>query len=219
MPVNPATGLPFAGNMIPTALQTGNVGPVAVKNGFWQTPTIANQPEGAVNYIKNVGFPLNQNQQTYRGDQNLGKFGSVFFRYTDANYSNQGSYNSRDLIHGYEIYLQNQTSWTVSHTINLGGSKVNNFRFGHLTANAPQGGPQITSGCGFAVGIDRHLHQVYGSAGDLAQCGLCRSSTSGGGSVNSYTGSDGPTWEYADSFTRFTASTLSGSASTIGAGS
>src|SRR6185369_9489925 len=45
MPVNPATGLPFAGNIIPTALQTGNVGAVAVKNGFWQAPTIANQPE------------------------------------------------------------------------------------------------------------------------------------------------------------------------------
>jgi len=30
MPVNPATGLPFSGNVIPTALQTGNVGQVAV---------------------------------------------------------------------------------------------------------------------------------------------------------------------------------------------
>ena len=82
-----------------------------------------NQPEGTVNYIKSVGFPLHQNQQTYRGDQNLGKFGSVFFRYTDANYSNQGFYNSQDLVHGYEIYLQNQTSWTVSHTVNFGGKE------------------------------------------------------------------------------------------------
>ncbi|HTL17950.1 MAG TPA: carboxypeptidase-like regulatory domain-containing protein, partial [Patescibacteria group bacterium] len=90
MPVNPATGLPFQGNIIPSALQTGQVGAVAVKNGFWQAPTIANQPEGAVNYIKNVGFPLHQNQQTYRGDQYLGKFGSVFFRYSDAYYTNQG---------------------------------------------------------------------------------------------------------------------------------
>jgi hypothetical protein len=140
MPVDPMTGQPFPGNKIPTAAQTGNVGAVAVKNGFWQTPTIANQPEGVVNYIKSVGFPMHQNQQTYRGDQNLGKFGSVFFRYTDANYTNQGPYNSGDLVHGYEIYLQNQTSWMVSHTINFGGSNVNNFRFGHLTANASQGG-------------------------------------------------------------------------------
>ena len=26
-------------------------------NGFWQTPTIANQPEGAVNFIKNWRIP------------------------------------------------------------------------------------------------------------------------------------------------------------------
>ena len=56
----------------------------------------------------------------------------------------------QDLIHGYEIYLQKQTSWAVSHTINSGFKNVNNFRFGHLTANAPQGGPEITAGCGFS---------------------------------------------------------------------
>jgi hypothetical protein len=199
MPVNPATSLPFPGNVIPSAMQTGNVGLVAVKNSFWQAPTIANQPEGVVNYIKSVGFPLNQNQQTYRGDQNLGKLGSVFFRYTDANYSNQGFYNSEDLVHGYEIYLEDQTGWTVSHTIDFGGSNVNNFRFGHLTANAPQGGPQITSDAVSQLALSgtfQHfsaLQQTWPSVA-LSTYGQ------GGGSVNSYTGSDGPTWEYADSF-------------------
>ena len=48
-----------------------------------------------MNYINNLGFPLHQNQQTYRGDQNLGKLGAVFFRYTNADYTNQGFYNSR----------------------------------------------------------------------------------------------------------------------------
>ena len=199
MPVNPANGLPFPNNKIPTASQTGNVGLVAVKNSFWYTPSIANQPEGAVNFIHNVGFPLHQNQQTYRGDQNLGKFGSVFFRYTDANYTNQGFYNSQDLVHGYEIYLQNQTSWTVSHTINLGNSKVNNFRFGHLTANAPQGGPQITSDAVSQLALTgtfktfTALQETWPNVG-ISQFG------NGGGSINSYTGSEGPTWEYADSF-------------------
>jgi hypothetical protein len=200
MPVNPATGLAFAGNVVPASFQTGNVGLVAVKNGFWQAPTIANQPEGTVNFIKNWGFPLDQNQQTYRGDQQLGKFGSVFFRYTKANYSNQGNYNSSDLIHGYEIYLQDQTSWTVSHTINLGTSMVNNFRFGHLTANAPQGGlappPEVASDLALTGTFKTFtaLQETYPNVG-LSQFG------SGGGSVNSYSGSDGPTWEYADSFT------------------
>lgn len=199
MPVDPNTGQPYPGNIVPTSAQTGNVGQVAVKNGFWQTPTIANQPEGAVNYIKNVGFPLHQNQQTYRGDQNLGKLGSVFFRYTDANYSNQGSYNSGDLIHGYEIYLQKQTSWAVSHTINFGSSSVNNFRFGHLTANAPQGGPQITPDAVSTLGLSGIFTHFTALQQTWPNVGLS-TYTSGGGSGNSYTGSEGPTWEYADSF-------------------
>jgi len=119
MPVDPLNGQPFPGNKIPTARQTGNVGAVAVANGFWQAPTIANQPEGISNFFKASGFPLHQNQQTYRGDQNLGKFGSVFFRYTDANYTNQGSYNSGDLVHGYEIYLQKQTAWAYRTPLTL----------------------------------------------------------------------------------------------------
>ena len=201
MPVDPATGLPFPGNRIPASAQTGNVGLVAVKNGFWQAPTIPDQPEGVVNYIKSVNFPLHQNQQTYRGDQNLGKFGSVFFRYTDANYKNQGFYNSQDLVHGYEIYLQNETSWTVSHTINFGQSSVNNFRFGHLTANAPQGGPQITADAVSALALNgtftkfTALQQTWPNVA-LGTGGF----GSGGGSVNSYTGSSGPIWEFADSF-------------------
>lgn len=202
MPVNPATGQPFPGNKIPSSAQTGNVGLVAVKNGFWQAPTIPNQPEGVVNFIKSVKFPLRQNQQTYRGDQNLGKLGSVFFRYTDANYSNRGFYNSQDLVHGYEIYLQNETSWEVSHTLNFGKASVNNFRFGHLNANAPQGGPAITADAVSALGLSgtfthfSALQQTWPSVafntGGFGQ---------GGGSVNAYTGSQGPTWEYADSFT------------------
>jgi hypothetical protein len=202
MPVDPATGLAYPGNKIPSAQQTGNVGLVAVTNGFWQTPTVANQPEGVVNYIKSLGFPLHQNQQTYRGDQSLGKYGTVFFRYTDANYNNQGSYNSGDLIHGYEIYQQSQTSWTVSHTVNLGATMVNNFRFGHLTANAPQGGPQITADAVSQLaltGTFTHftaLQQTWPNV-NLNTGGF----DSGGGSGNSYTGSEGPTWEYADSFT------------------
>ncbi len=203
MPVDPTTGLAFSGNKIPTARQTGNVGLVATKNTFWQTPTIANLPEGSgvINYIRSVGYPLHQNQQTYRGDQNFGKFGAAFFRYTKADYTNQGFYNSQDLVHGYEIYLQNQTSWTVSHTLNMGKSSVNNFRFGHLTANAPQGGPQITSAAVSQLALTgtfmtfSALQQTWPNV-SLGSGGF----GSGGGSVNAYTGSEGPTWEFADSF-------------------
>jgi hypothetical protein len=199
MPVDPLTGAPFPGNVIPAGRQTGNVGAVAVKNTFWQTPTIPNQPEGVVNYIKNVGFPLHQNQQTYRGDQNLGKFGSVFFRYTDANYSNQGPYNSNDLVHGYEIYQQTETAWEVSHTINFGASNVNNFRFGHLNADAPQGGVAPTADAVSQLALTGTFTTFTALQETWPNVALSTFG-SGGGSVNSYSGSDGPTWEYADSF-------------------
>jgi hypothetical protein len=200
MPVDPLTGQAFPGNVIPAGRQTGNVGKVAVSNGFWQAPTLPNQPEGAVNYIKNVGFPLHQNQQTYRGDQNLGRLGSVFFRYTDANYTNQGSYNSGDLIHGYEIYIQKQNSWAVSHTINFGQSSVNNFRFGHLAADAPQGGPEITADAVSQLALSGTFTKFSALQQTWPNVGLSQFD-SGGGSVNSYSGSDGPSWEFDDSFT------------------
>ncbi len=199
MPVDPLTGANFPGNIVPNARQTGNVGAVAVKNNFWRAPTIPNQPEGATNFIQNVGFPLHQNQQTYRGDQNLGKLGSVFFRYTYANYANQGPYNSGDLIHGYEIYQQTQKSWTVSHTINIGSSNVNNFRFGHLSANAPQGGPAPTADAVSQLALAGTFKTFTALQETWPNVGLS-TFDSGGGSVNSYSGSIGPTWEFADSF-------------------
>src|SRR5215472_10464657 len=73
MPVDPLNGLPFPGNAVPSSRFTSHIGQVAVANHFWATPTVPNQPEGVVNFIKNYGFPLTTNQQTYRADQNLGR--------------------------------------------------------------------------------------------------------------------------------------------------
>ncbi|HTR66661.1 MAG TPA: carboxypeptidase-like regulatory domain-containing protein, partial [Terriglobales bacterium] len=120
MPVDPLTGQPFPGNMIPSDRFTARIGLVAVANNFWAAPTVPNQPEGITNYIKNVGFPLTTNQQTYRVDQNIGKLGSVFFRYTHSSYQNQSTYNSGDLAHGIEQYFETQKNWEISHTINFG---------------------------------------------------------------------------------------------------
>ena len=60
------------------------------------------------------------NQQTYRGDQILGRFGSVFGRYTHAKYVNSNIYNSGSVDYGQEQYFQTEDSWVVSHTINIG---------------------------------------------------------------------------------------------------
>ena len=66
-------------------------------------PTVANQPEGIANFTKGYAGALTTNQQTYRGDQNLGKLGSVFGRYTYSKYVNHSLYNSGSLDYGIEV--------------------------------------------------------------------------------------------------------------------
>ena len=202
MPVDPTTGQPFPGNVIPASRFTSRIGLVAVANHFWAAPTVANRPEGVTNFIKSVGFPLTTNQQTYRGDQSLGKLGSVFFRYTHSSYQNSGTYNSQDLVHGIELYFEKQKNWEVSHTISLGHNIVNNFRFGYLDAYAPQGGSIIPASQVAALaetGVFTHFSALQQTWPNVS---LSPNGTgSGGGSVNSYSGSDQPAWEFADSFT------------------
>ena len=112
---------------------------MAIANHFWMPPNVAGTPEGTTNFINNIPGPLIMNQQTYRGDQNLGRYGSVFGRYTHAYYNNHTQYNSGSIDYGIEEYIQTEDAWEISHTISFGGKNVNNFRFGKLRAQAPEG--------------------------------------------------------------------------------
>ena len=200
MPVDPTTGQAFPGNKVPAGDFTSRIGTVAVKHNFWGAPTIANQPEGVTNLIKGIPGTLTTNQQTYRGDQNLGRLGSVFGRYTKSNYVNHSLYNSGSLDYGIEEYIENQKAWAISHTINIGQRNVNNFRFGYLDAYAPESSqtpPSSLAGELAETGVFTHfaaLQETWPNVG-------LSTYSSGGGPVNSYSGSDSPAWEWADSFT------------------
>ena len=202
LPADPFNGTNDWGTQVPTAslYVHSPIGKVAVTNGFWGAPTVDGTPEGTVNFIHNVGAPLVMNQQTYRGDQNLGRLGSVFGRYTHAKYVNSNIYNSGSVNYGLEQYLQTENSWVVSHTINIGTRNVNNFRFGKLTADAPEGSAAPPADVVSALA----LTGVFTTFGPLQQTwpnvGMTQFA-SGGGPVNSYSGSENPNWEFADSFT------------------
>jgi hypothetical protein len=203
LPADPFTGTNDWGTQIPSSAMFihSPIGKVAVTNGFWGAPTVAGHTdEGVTNFIHNVGAPLTMNQQTYRGDQNLGKLGSVFGRYTHAKYVNSNIYNSGSIDYGQEQYFQTEDSWVVSHTINLGTKNVNNFRFGKLTADAPEGSAAPPADVVSALA----LTGVFTTFGPLQQTwpnvGMTQTA-SGGGPVNSYSGSENPNWEFADSFT------------------
>ncbi len=202
LPADPFTGANDWGSQVPTSAQTARVGAAAIKANFWSKPTVANTPEGVTNFFENIPGPLTMNQQTYRGDQLLGKYGSVFGRYTHAKYVNSTQYNSGSVDYGIEQYFQTEDAWEISHTISLGSQNTNNFRFGKLRAQAPEGSAAPSANFVSSLGLGGTfttfgpLQQTYPNVG-FGTGGF----SSGGGPVNSYSGSDNPNWEYADSFT------------------
>ena len=203
MPYNPtvAGGGNFPGNKVDSSYFTSRIGLASIKYGFWNTPTNAGQPEGIANYIHAIPGPLHMNQQTYRGDQNLGKWGSVFGRYTYSNYVNSANYNSGSPVLGLEQYFEKEKSWEISHTVNMGQSTVNNFRFGYLSANAPEGSsaPPAT----FAGDVaETSIFTKFGPLQETFPSVGMSEFNSGGGPGNSYSGSFIPEWEFADSLTR-----------------
>jgi hypothetical protein len=200
MPVDPTTGQAFPNNQIPSTEITNRLALVALKYNYWSTPTLANQGEGVNNYLANYGTPLTTNQQTYRIDQNLGKLGSIFGRGTYSTYQNSSLYNGESLLYAIETQFETQKNWEISHTINLGASNVNNFRFGYLDAQAPEGAPAPPPAAVSALGetgVFTHFTALQQSWPGLAMAQFGGQ----GGSGNAYTGSDNPAWEFADSFT------------------
>jgi len=198
LPVNPSTGASMP--VVPASLFTSRIGQVALKNGFWKTPTVANQAEGITNFVTPYPGVLNLNQYTIRGDQNLGKLGSVFGRFTHSHYINHSLYNSGSTDYGIEFYIENQKAWEVSHTINIGQKNVNNFRFGYLDAYAPESSQTPPTSLAGDLG-ETGVFTTFGQFQETwPNVGLTNFS-SGGGPVNSYSGSDSPAWEFADSFT------------------
>jgi hypothetical protein len=200
MPVDPTTGQPFANNTVPSADFTNRLGQVALKYNFWAGPNVTGQlPEGVTNFIKDYGAPLTTNQQTYRIDQHMGNLGTVFFRFTKSDYTNH-TLRQGTLTYGMAEYLENEKSWTVSHTISLGQSAVNNFRFGYLDAFAPQGAPAPPKEAVQALGETGVFTTFTALQETWPSLGMSTYSTQGGPG-NAYTGSDSPAWEFADSFT------------------
>ena len=130
---DPTTGQPFANNTIP-ANRFSRLARLAVAK-FFPTPNFTG---AGGNWIRNRNLPLNQTQYTIRGDQQLGKFGTVFGRYTQSDYTNTTIQNTTEL--GDVFFVQKTKNWQVSHTVPFGGNLVNQFRFGYVEALAVQHG-------------------------------------------------------------------------------
>ena len=206
MPGDPQTGQAFAGNKIDPS-RFSRLATVAVAAGVFPGPTPAcvNNATacggGINNYQAFPVLPNNTNQQTYKVDQNIGKLGSIFFRYTRSTFSNQ---NPQNLSPQYSINIFDEkfTSWTASHTITLGHANVNNFRVGYLHSVAIQGAPPASNSQISALGVTGVFSNLPSYAAGFPTIGFEGTLLGTFGSPgNNPTTSDIPTWEFADSMT------------------
>ncbi len=198
MPVDPVTGLPFPGNKIdPSRFSRLAKQTLALK----MFPAANCDPAicSGNNFQSLVTLPTTTNQQTYKGDQDLGRFGKVFGRWTKAHFSTTTLGTLTQPL-GNQTNVEDETSWMVSHTITHGPRDVNNFRFGRLEATSNLCGIPAAQSDIDPVG----LTGVFTNLPDCARSypgpiGLDRFAGVAG-RVNDTSLSNIPTWEFADSF-------------------
>jgi hypothetical protein len=198
LPIDPNTGAPFPGNIIPSS-RFSRLANVALGAKLFPAPNSPTCP-GCFNYRLTTTLPNTTDQQTYKLDQQLGRFGSVFFRYTTATYNNENINGSVTLPFGVGVFNEKSESWMISHTLNIGARNINNFRFGRLEPIAVQGGIPAPISDVTALGITGVFQNLPNYARlypTVSFQGI--NGTSFGSQGNDTSTSDIPTWEYADS--------------------
>ena len=194
IPIDPTTGQPFPGNVIPPG-RFSNLAQVTTK--LFPAPNCFD-PSCLGNYHLSVGLPNDTDQQTYKLDQVLGKYGRIFFRYTKADYSLETA-STTSIPAGLNIFSENSTSWEISHTISFGPNIVNNFRFGNLGATVIQGDSPMPQSEVDQLGLTGVFTNLPNYARGYPTITLQNLSGTAGSPGNNPTTSDIPMWEYADS--------------------
>jgi hypothetical protein len=194
--LDPATGQPFANNTIPQARFSRLANLARAK--FFPAPN-ANLPQG--NYVLSRSLPNDTNQFTVRGDQNLGKLGTVFGRYTETDFTNAATGSVTPL--GDVFFIQKSTNWQVSHSLPIRSTLVNLFRFGYVEATANQNGVTAEQADVDALRLTGVFTNTLSNAQRgypgiaFAVGGLARA----GGAVNDHTTSNQPMWDISNTTT------------------
>jgi len=196
-PIDPLTGAPFPGGIIPSARFSRIAN---VMKSFYPVPNA-----GGNDFVLSTGIPNNIDQQTYKFDQNFGRWGSASFRWSNVDYVNSSTGFAQNgnisAPAGVANFIQNNESWTVSHTISLGHNMLNNFRFGHLEAIANQGGFAASTADVSALNIAGTFTNLTNTTRLFPTISLQGGLATVGSQGNDVTTSDVPMWDFADSFT------------------
>jgi hypothetical protein len=197
MPIDPQTGLPFPGNKVPEA-RWGRYAKETLSLNQWPAPNCDPAVCSGNNYKVLATLPQTMNQQSYKADQDLGRWGRVFGRGTISHYSTT-TLGTLWRPYGDNNFAEDETSWMVSHTVTLGPTNVNNVRLGRLEATSNQCGTPVPQSYVDALGLTGLFQNLDDCARSYPDVGLSRYSGVGG-PVNDTTLSNIPTWEAADSF-------------------
>lgn len=195
--IDPLTGQPFPNNTIPQS-RFSRVAQLAVAK-FFPAPN-ANLAQG--NYIRSRSIPNDTDQYTIRVDQQIGKFGSFFGRYTNTDYSNISVQNTTFL--GDVFFVQKTKNWQISHSVPISASLVNQFRIGYIEALANQHGypaPQSDIDPLKLTGVFQNLPDDQRSYPAVGFGGTGSGLSGGGSAVNDFQSSNQPMWDLSNATT------------------
>ena len=203
---DPLTGMPFPGgngyaSIIP-ASRFSRLANVTIADGFVPAPNCSGC---GGNPLYNYTFPssgtLTTNQQTYRIDQDLQKWGRLFGRGSYATYTTFSTSGASGAVSGSGASEIN-VNWAVGHTLNIGPHMVNQFIMGrmdsYLVNYGEPLGASVQSALGF-TGVFNDLTEQQRSYPTIT-FGNQKGEQLGnlGGANNAYTSSDNPMWQYSD---------------------
>jgi len=205
--IDPTTGNPFAGctanganyvSCVPQA-RWSRLANVAIADKFFPAP---NSTSASGNFEEVGSAPLHQNEQDYRVDQDLGKFGTIFGRGTYGTYI-QSQANNLSVPIGNTLYDQAVTSWAISHTKSFGANAINRAYFSHMNFYFDEGtGDPITSTDLQTLGFTNYFSNIAGLQAAYPNIAFNLGGLSnGGGDVNAYLANQQPEWDIGDSLT------------------
>jgi Carboxypeptidase regulatory-like domain len=203
--IDPQTGQPFPGgggfaSVIPSS-RFSRVASVTIANKYIPAPNCTTAGCDGNYRLVSVGA-LNGDQQSYRVDQTLGKFGRVFGRGTFGKYVQSGYGGVSGPISG-NLFTETDTNWVASHTLTIRPNLINQFTFGQMDASSIQSGQPVAQSVVSALGFSgvfktqTDLQRSYTNISFSNQ--KAGENLSGlGGPINAYTFSDNPMWQITD---------------------
>jgi hypothetical protein len=192
--MDPLTGQPFPGNTIPQS-RFSRLAQIALRNNWFPAP---NTTAAQGNYQAIRTFPQTQDQFTLRGDQDLGRAGRAFVRFTRTTYENTTAANMID--DGNRVFEQDTTNWQVSHSWPILNTLVNQFRIGRVDARADQHGMPCAQGDVDFLNVTGTFTNIPDVQRECPSIGMTGYSGTGG-AVNAYTASNQPMWDVSNTTT------------------